>query len=180
MLLRLDDRQKLLGSPSRGERPRTLLAIGTSVPGLPASTRPRFANPAHHRAPGTEPVSKALGRPVDADKPTRSAPRSPPCLSWTVPRAVVLVIAAGSVQAAAHLHQVPSRPGRGPKSERLRQPPGGGRVESAGRVRDRCGTRTAPALVRPARQAADLDICWWRRWDSNPRPPACKAGALAN
>jgi Domain of unkown function (DUF1775) len=20
----------------------------------------------------------------------------------------------------------------------------------------------------------------WRRWDSNPRPPACKAGALAN
>ncbi len=21
---------------------------------------------------------------------------------------------------------------------------------------------------------------WWRRWESNPRPPACKAGALAN
>lgn len=21
---------------------------------------------------------------------------------------------------------------------------------------------------------------WWRVWDSNPRPPACKAGALAN
>ena len=21
---------------------------------------------------------------------------------------------------------------------------------------------------------------WWRRWDSNPRPPACKAGALAS
>jgi hypothetical protein len=22
-------------------------------------------------------------------------------------------------------------------------------------------------------------VVWWRRWDSNPRPPACKAGALA-
>jgi transposase InsO family protein len=22
------------------------------------------------------------------------------------------------------------------------------------------------------------DITWWRRWESNPRPPACKAGAL--
>lgn len=21
---------------------------------------------------------------------------------------------------------------------------------------------------------------WWRMWDSNPRPPTCKAGALAN
>jgi dissimilatory sulfite reductase (desulfoviridin) alpha/beta subunit len=23
-------------------------------------------------------------------------------------------------------------------------------------------------------------MMWWRRWESNPRPPACKAGALAN
>ena len=25
----------------------------------------------------------------------------------------------------------------------------------------------------------ELVFLWWRRWDSNPRPPACKAGALA-
>ena len=156
MLLRLHGRQKRLGSPSRGERPRTLVAIGTSVPGLPTSTRPRFANPAHHRAPGTEAVGEAARTTVEARWPAGTAPRPPPCLRWTASRAVVLVMGASSVRAVPHPHQVHSRPGTGQKFERFRQAPGGGRVESAGRVRDRCGTRTAPALVRPARQAADL------------------------
>jgi hypothetical protein len=26
----------------------------------------------------------------------------------------------------------------------------------------------------------NAETFWWRRWDSNPRPPACKAGALAS
>ncbi len=43
-----------------------------------------------------------------------------------------------------------------------------------------------PVAVLPSTSAAigthHQNPCkhWWRRWESNPRPPACKAGALAN
>ena len=33
---------------------------------------------------------------------------------------------------------------------------------------------------RSLRTGVRVSYFWWRRWDSNPRPPACKAGALAN
>ena len=35
-------------------------------------------------------------------------------------------------------------------------------------------------LNRPVECALTCGRTRWRRWDSNPRPPACKAGALAN
>ena len=31
-----------------------------------------------------------------------------------------------------------------------------------------------------SKNRAGLVLLWWRMWGSNPRPPACKAGALAN
>src|SRR5438045_1452191 len=38
------------------------------------------------------------------------------------------------------------------------------RGERRGRLEDRSG------VIAPAKRGFD----WWRRWDSNPRPPACK------
>ena len=38
---------------------------------------------------------------------------------------------------------------------------------------------TLSTRFRSPPYASELLILWWRRWDSNPRPPACKAGALA-
>ena len=41
----------------------------------------------------------------------------------------------------------------------------------------------APAITVTAKcedgDVSNVKTSWWRRWDSNPRPPACKAGALA-
>src|SRR5207237_4240076 len=34
------------------------------------------------------------------------------------------------------------------------------------------------ALASGLEKPDDQDLLVWRRWDSNPRPPACKAGAL--
>ena len=53
------------------------------------------------------------------------------------------------------------------------------------------GASPARMVVAPARpvisrngpltrRALTRTLWWWRRWDSNPRPPACKAGALAS
>ena len=36
----------------------------------------------------------------------------------------------------------------------------------------------APNGGREGQAAPGVTRCGWRRWDSNPRPPACKAGAL--
>ena len=42
------------------------------------------------------------------------------------------------------------------------------------------GSPPAEDLQKDATKGKDPDHTGWRRWDSNPRPPACKAGALAS
>ena len=53
------------------------------------------------------------------------------------------------------------------------------------RAIDRSNGAALPSarLARSSGACTRLTRCgrrWWRRWDSNPRPPACKAGALAS
>jgi hypothetical protein len=40
-------------------------------------------------------------------------------------------------------------------------------------------TTRSPSTCSSLRRSSNTAM-WWRRGDSNPRPPACKAGALAN
>jgi hypothetical protein len=42
----------------------------------------------------------------------------------------------------------------------------------------KCLERCASQVEPPRRTSSQLKGPLWRRWDSNPRPPACKAGAL--
>lgn len=44
---------------------------------------------------------------------------------------------------------------------------------------ERLSARTDRAAANAEHDGEKVPM-WWRRWDSNPRPPACKAGALAS
>ena len=44
-------------------------------------------------------------------------------------------------------------------------------------VRD-VGVPRGPTEEIEAARKSSVRLQWWRRWESNPQPPACKAGAL--
>ena len=141
----------LLGEPRPGPPPAAPAGAARRPAGQSAG-----ALPAHPRLPGRRPAPPASSDDCRPRAPSERLPWRLCTKSGTYPSRYISVPLSRNRSARLSTTCTRRGPQHGPSTET---------GEQQSRDADAWGV------------AAEL---WWRRWDSNPRPPACKAGALAS